>query len=53
VESRSSLGARPRKPTAKPDALLPLKGRLHHLFDQIEKEFDVILTENIARKYKQ
>lgn len=27
-----------------------VKSRLHHLFDQIEKEFDVVLNENVARK---
>lgn len=28
-----------------------VKGRLHHLFDQIEKEVDLILAENVACEY--
>jgi hypothetical protein len=26
-----------------------IKHRLHHLFDQIEKEFDGLISENVAR----
>ena len=50
VESRSSLATRPRP--GKADAVDAARGRLHHLLEQIEKEFDVVLAENLARKWR-
>ena len=49
--ARSSSNRSRSKLTAKSsqEGSTAMKARLHHLFDQIEKEFDIILTENIAR----
>ena len=49
--TRSSSSRSRNKLTAKSsqEGSTAMKARLHHLFDQIEKEFDILLTENIAR----
>ena len=44
-------GGRNRKKNKTIDEMEAARGRLHHLFIEIEKEFDVILAENTARKY--
>ena len=49
-ESRNS-GGRNRKSKIVLEGIDAAKGRLHHLFIQIENEFDVILNENNACKF--
>lgn len=50
-QHQATGGGRNRKKNKTMDEMEAARGRLHHLFIEIEKEFDVILTENSARKY--
>lgn len=50
-QHQATGGGRNRKKNKTIDEMEAARGRLHHLFIEIEKEFEVILTENSARKY--